>query len=167
MRETLIAIPNDVIPFTLCLDSDGVPVRAWYLPVNEAAEAMLMAGRVCEEKSFAHYAVSEQLRAYFQGERIAFDTPMGPRGTDFQRRIWEEMRRIPYGEVVSYGELAHRVGCRAYRAVGQACHRNPLPLLVPCHRVIAAGGRLGGFGGGEDIKRLLLRHEGVTPLPVE
>lgn len=165
MRETLITIPNDLIPYTLCLDGDGVPVRGWYLPAAEAAEAMLQAGRVFEEKPYTRYPAGALLKAYFEGERVAFDTPLRLTGTDFQKRVWTEMTRIPYGEVVSYGELARRAGCRAYRAVGQACHRNPLPLLVPCHRVIASGGRLGGFGGGEDIKRLLLRFEGVDPMP--
>lgn len=166
MPHTLISVPNDLIPFTLCLDDQGVPVRGWFQPLEEAAEEMLQAGRAFVEKPCAHFAVGEQLLAYFSGERVDFDTPIDPRGTAFQKRIWAEMARIPYGQAVSYGELAHRAGCRAYRAVGQACHRNPLPILVPCHRVIASGGRLGGYGGGEDIKRMLLRLEGVTPMPV-
>ena len=166
MKETLITIPNDIIPYTLCLAREGIPTRGWYLPIGEAAEEMLQAGRVFDEKPYSQYPIGVKLKAYFDGERISFDTPMHLTGTNFQKKVWEEMARIPYGEAVSYGELAHRVGCRAYRAVGQACHRNPLPLIVPCHRVIASGGRLGGFGGGEDIKRLLLRFEGVTPLPV-
>jgi len=165
MLETLIHIPNDLIPYTLCLSSEGVPVRGWYLPMAEAAEEMLQAGRVFVERPYTQYPVGERLAAYFEGEQIDFDTPLHLTGTDFQKRIWAEMTRIPYGDVVSYGELARRIGCRAYRAVGQACHRNPLPLIVPCHRVIASGGRLGGFGGGEDIKRLLLRFEGVNPMP--
>lgn len=166
MKDTLITIPNDIVPFTLCLDSEGVPARGWYLPIEEAAEEMLMAGRVFDEKPYSQYPVGERLKAYFEGERVVFDTPLHLTGTDFLKRVWTEMTRIPYGEVLSYGEVARRVGCRAYRAVGQACHRNPLPLIVPCHRVIASGGRLGGFGGGEDIKRLLLRFEGVTPMPL-
>jgi len=166
MLETLITIPNDLIPYTLCLDSDGAPIRGWYLPIEEAAEEMLQAGRVFVERPHTQYPVAEQLTAYFEGERVTFDRPLRLAGTEFQRRVWDEMTRIPHGEVVSYGELARRTGSRAYRAVGQACHRNPLPLIVPCHRVIASGGRLGGFGGGEDIKRLLLRFEGVAPLPV-
>lgn len=166
MSEILITIPNDLVPFTLCLDSDGVPTQGWYMPIEEAAEAMLQAGRFFEERPCDRYPAGEQLLAYFAGEKVIFDTPLRLKGTDFQKKVWMEMTRIPYGEVASYGDLAHRAGCRAYRAVGQACHRNPLPLLVPCHRVIASGGRLGGFGGGEDIKRLLLRFEGVAPMPV-
>ena len=165
MKEILITIPNDLIPYTLCLDRDGVPVCGWYLPMEAAAQEMLTAGRVFEERPYGQYPIGEQLRAYFAGDRVSFDTPLRLAGTAFQKKVWEEMTHIPYGEVVSYGDLAHRAGCRAYRAVGQACHRNPLPLIVPCHRVIASGGRLGGFGGGEDIKRMLLQFEGVAPLP--
>lgn len=165
MLETLINIPNDLIPYTLCLDSEGVPLGGWYLPIDKAAEEMLQAGRVFVERPYTQYPVGERLTAYFEGEQISLDMPLRLTGTDFQRRVWNEMTRIPYGTVVSYGELARRIGSRAYRAVGQACHRNPLPLIVPCHRVIASGGRLGGFGGGEDIKRLLLRFEGVDPMP--
>lgn len=163
---TLIHIPNERIPYTLCLDEEGVPCRGWYMPLEYAVNAILYEGGVFEEIPWESLPLGRQIRAYFDGEKVEFDTPMHLSGTDFQKRVWEAMARIPYGEVLSYGELAHRIGCRAYRAVGQACHRNPLPLIVPCHRVIASGGRLGGFGGGEDIKRRLLAFEGVDPLPV-
>jgi len=101
-----------------------------------------------------------QLRAYFAGERRDFDLALDPRGTPFQRRVWNELCRIPYGETISYGELARRVQSpRAARAVGLANGQNPLPIVVPCHRVIGAGGDLVGYGGGLDIKDKLLALE--------
>jgi methylated-DNA-[protein]-cysteine S-methyltransferase len=102
----------------------------------------------------------EQLRAYFAGELRSFELPLAPRGTSFQRRVWDELRRIPYGETISYGELARRVGSpEAARAVGSANGRNPIPIVVPCHRVIGADGTLVGYGGGLARKRWLLGHE--------
>ena len=103
-----------------------------------------------------------QLDAYFAGARAEFDLPLDPRGTPFQQRVWAALREIPIGRTISYLELARRTGDpRAVRAVGAANGRNPLPLVVPCHRVIGADGSLVGFGGGLDRKRWLLRHEGA------
>ncbi len=105
-----------------------------------------------------------QLLEYFDGERRDFDLPLAPSGTAFQCRVWDELRRIPYGETVSYGELARRIGRpTASRAVGAANGRNPLAIVVPCHRVIGADGTLIGYGGGLPVKETLLAHErGVT-----
>jgi methylated-DNA-[protein]-cysteine S-methyltransferase len=106
----------------------------------------------------------EQLKAYFAGQCRHFDLPLSPAGTEFQRRVWRALRDIPYGETISYGELARRVGNpRASRAVGLANGANPLPIVVPCHRVIGANGTLTGFGGGLPIKRALLALEGTLP----
>ena len=103
-----------------------------------------------------------QLEEYFAGERTDFDLPMELDGTPFQREVWAELARIPYGETISYGELARRVGRpRGPRAVGQANGRNPIPIIVPCHRVLASNG-IGGYGGGLKVKRALLALEGVT-----
>lgn len=103
-----------------------------------------------------------QLREYFSRLRREFDLPLDLRGTDFQRRVWEELRRIPYGQTVSYGELARRVGRPgAARAVGGAVGANPIPIIVPCHRVVGADGSLVGYGGGPELKAALLRLEGA------
>jgi len=101
-----------------------------------------------------------QLREYFAGERSGFDLPLAPEGTAFQRGVWRQLREIPYGETISYGELARRVGNpKASRAVGSANGANPLPIVIPCHRVIASDGSLGGFGGGLPTKQTLLELE--------
>lgn len=105
--------------------------------------------------------VARQLAQYFAGRRDAFDLPMALDVTRFQTKVLRAVGRIPYGQTRSYGEIARAAGQpRAARAVGQAVGANPLPLLIPCHRVLAAQGRLGGFGGGLVWKRFLLRLEG-------
>ncbi len=103
-----------------------------------------------------------QLAEYFAGTRTGFDVPMELGGTEFQSNVWAALREIPFGETISYAELARRVGRPdAMRAVGQANGRNPLAVVVPCHRVVSADGSLGGYGGGLDRKRWLLDHEGA------
>jgi methylated-DNA-[protein]-cysteine S-methyltransferase len=107
-----------------------------------------------------------QLEEYFSGARTEFDLELAPQGTPFELRVWEELRRIPYGETISYGELARRVGRDgAARAVGAANGRNPIAVIVPCHRVIGANGSLTGFGGGLERKRTLLDLEAAARAP--
>lgn len=104
--------------------------------------------------------VREQLQQYFAGERKKFDLETSFTGTDFQQRTWQMLANIPYGQTWSYGELAKRVGSpKAVRAVGAANGRNPLPIILPCHRVIGGNGKLTGFGGGLPVKQWLLEHE--------
>ena len=104
--------------------------------------------------------VVEQLQDYFAGRRRQFDLPLAPAGTPFQQRVWRALLDVPYGETISYGELASRIGQRtASRAVGLANGSNPLPIVIPCHRVIGASGKLTGYGGGLPIKQQLLRLE--------
>ena len=101
-----------------------------------------------------------QLRAYWAGERHDFDLLLVLAGTSFQKAVWRELQNIPYGETTSYGELARRIGKpKAVRAVGAANGANPIPLVVPCHRVIGSNGRLTGYGAGLPIKKALLAHE--------
>lgn len=108
--------------------------------------------------------VIEQLNAYFAGDLKDFDLELAMNGTEFQRRVWTELRRIPYGETVSYGELAERMGSpSASRAVGLANGKNPIGIIVPCHRVIGSTGSLTGYGGGLPRKRYLLSFEQGIP----
>jgi len=103
----------------------------------------------------------DRLQDYFDGRPVGFDLPLAPQGTPFQRRVWEALRHIPPGETRSYAEIAREVGCRAARAIGRANGANPIPILIPCHRVVAADGSLGGYSGadGPATKRYLLDLE--------
>lgn len=104
--------------------------------------------------------VCQQLASYFAGELQQFDLSLAPQGTDFQKQVWAELQAIPYAETRSYGELAARIGKpKASRAVGAANGVNPIPIIIPCHRVIGANGKLTGFGGGLPTKEYLLRLE--------
>lgn len=106
-------------------------------------------------------AAREQLAAYFAGELHTFDLPLAPSGTEFQRKVWQALLDIPFGRTESYGALARRIGApKASRAVGLANGRNPIAVIIPCHRVIGANGSLTGYGGGIERKRWLLTHEG-------
>ncbi len=110
-------------------------------------------------------AAKQELEAYFDGKLRDFTLPLAPAGTAFQQRVWHEMAKIPFGQTMTYGQLADKSGSVA-RAVGGACGANPIPIIIPCHRVLGGGGKLGGFSGGlgPDSKRALLQHEGVlTP----
>ena len=107
---------------------------------------------------------AEQLEQYFSGQRRAFDLPLAPRGTEFQRAVWSALATIPFGELRSYSDIARDIGRpRAVRAVGAANGRNPLPIIVPCHRVIGSNGTLTGFAGGLEAKRRLLQLESSWP----
>ena len=106
--------------------------------------------------------VRQQLAEYFSRTRTTFDLPLDPPGTPFELRVWEELRAVPFGVTRSYSEIARRLGdVRLTRAVGAANGKNPIPIIVPCHRVVGARGELTGFGGGLDRKRWLLEHEGA------
>jgi methylated-DNA-[protein]-cysteine S-methyltransferase len=113
------------------------------------------------------WRIAEQLREYFAGTRQAFDLPLSAEGTEFQHRVWDALCAIPFGQTRSYIDVAQAIQTRSPRAVGQANARNPIPIVVPCHRVLSSGGGIGGYmGSGEDgngvaLKRWLLRHEGV------
>lgn len=105
-----------------------------------------------------------QVDQYFSGSRQVFELALDPRGTDFQKRVWKELLRIPYGEVITYSALAERLGGRQYtRIVGQANGLNPISIIIPCHRVIGKNGALTGYGGGLWRKKLLLELEQNTP----
>ncbi len=138
---------------TITQDGDSIVALAWGARARTTPTSLLS-------------RAADQLEAYFAGRRREFDLPLDPAGSAFRRRVWSQMRRIPFGETVSYGTLAKRLDTAA-RAVGGACGANPIPILIPCHRVLAGGGRIGGYSGGSgvDTKRFLLALESVACAP--
>jgi methylated-DNA-[protein]-cysteine S-methyltransferase len=140
--------------FAFGVVASEVGIRA--IELNAATE---LPGRESESNPVLRHAVA-QLRAYFGGELRDFDLTLDIQGTEFQRRVWQELLNIPYGETRSYSFVANTIGApKAVRAVGAANGRNPIPIVVPCHRVIGAGGSLTGYGGGLPLKRFLLDLE--------
>lgn len=141
----------------LTLTAEGGYLTGLYMHDQRHAPTHVT-GTVRDEAWFAD--IIGQLGAYFDGRRTEFQIPMKLHGTDFQQRVWTQLCAIPYGETISYGELARRVdNPKASRAVGLANGRNPIAVIVPCHRVIASDGGLGGYGGGLDRKTWLLDLE--------
>ena len=141
----------------LLLLGDGDALHGLYMQDGRRPKA-ISPSWAPSETPFA--GVREQLREYFAGRRTSFDVPLAIAGAQFERRVWQALQDIPYGETVSYGEIARRVGePTAARAVGLANGRNPIAVIVPCHRVIGADGSLTGYGGGLERKRLLLELE--------
>ncbi|HET9863131.1 MAG TPA: methylated-DNA--[protein]-cysteine S-methyltransferase [Steroidobacteraceae bacterium] len=137
--------------------SDAALVGIWFEHGRDARRACADFAR---QSSPLLERVRSQLGEYFAGKRREFDLPLDPRGTEFQRRVWARLTDIPYGETTTYGVLASELGDpRATRAVGLANGRNPIPIVIPCHRVIGADGSLTGFGGGLPIKAALLALE--------
>jgi len=116
--------------------------------------------REIEQTRWRSDIVEQQINEFFAGTRRSFDLPLAPKGTDFQKRVWAELSKIPFGETTSYGALAKRIGnAAASRAVGRANGTNPIAVIVPCHRVIGMNGKLTGYAGGLDLKDRLLRWE--------
>jgi len=143
----------------LVLESDGENLTRIRLP-NEEYENDPDVQRVRKPVLFKEAAA--QLGAYFRGERAGFDLPLAPGGTLFQQQVWAHLKKIPHGETISYAELAERVGRKgSYRAVGAANGRNPVPIVIPCHRVIGSNGKLTGYAGGIEAKKKLLELEGA------
>lgn len=142
------------------------PIGPLTLQADEAAVTAIRFGADgAQDVSPLLDAAEAQLREYFAGTRRTFDLPLAPRGTAFQQQVWAALRAIPYGETRTYGELAAAIGSpSASRAVGMANHHNPIPIVIPCHRVIGANGTLTGYAGGLEIKRKLLALEGITIL---
>lgn len=140
-------------------EEDGALVRVAFereIPADLLGQTGDLSQQSCEVLEQA----ARQLEEYFAGRRKVFDLPLAPEGTEFQQRVWKALREIPYGETRSYGQIAAAVGNpKASRAVGMANHRNPISIIVPCHRVIGADGRLVGFGGGLGVKEALLQLE--------
>jgi methylated-DNA-[protein]-cysteine S-methyltransferase len=155
MSRVHAVIPSPIGPLTAVRD-DGVLVNLLFELRGRAPDPALLGTR--DDAAFADLAA--QLAQYFAGERTAFDVELRAEGNDLQRGVWELMTRIPYGGTRSYGDLARDLGDRTLaQAVGTACGRNPLPVVIPCHRVVGADGSLVGFGGGLPRKRFLLDLE--------
>jgi len=143
----------------LLLISDAEFLTGLYTLPAAANEKLKLGARYHAELPL-FVLVKEQLKQYFASDRRDFDIPLQPSGTEFQKSVWAELRRIPYGEHISYGELAKRIGNpAASRAVGLANGRNPLSIIVPCHRVISQNGSLTGYAGGLERKQFLLEIE--------
>lgn len=138
-------------------EKDGEITQLRYLPESESARNIALE-RVMP--SALVLQAEQQLYEYFKGLRKEFDLPLNPQGTVFQKKVWKALQEIPYGEVRTYGQIAKAVGCpKGARAVGMACHKNPILIMIPCHRVIGANGSLTGFGCGLDMKENLLNRE--------
>ncbi|MDR1455082.1 MAG: methylated-DNA--[protein]-cysteine S-methyltransferase [Tannerella sp.] len=143
---------------TLCIAEDGNAI----VYVTWAGTRQAPAETAEEATPLLREAV-RQLSEYFAGRRRTFDLPLAPQGTAFQLRTWQALREIPYGQTRSYGQIAEAVGCpKGARAVGMANNRNPISILMPCHRVIGADGRLVGYAGGLDVKKQLLELERLS-----
>ena len=141
------------------VERDGAIVAIEFSPFRPSADGRPLGPRSDDEPVLVEAV--RQLTAYFARELTDFDLPLAPVGTEFQRRVWQQLAKIGYGETASYGEIAGRLGMTnaASRAVGLANGRNPIPIVVPCHRVIGANGTLTGYAGGLDRKQLLLHLE--------
>ena len=148
-------LPSPLGPI-LVTSENGMLTRL-YLDCDDVPE-----GNDWIEDASAFDAVADQLDAYWRGELTAFDVPISPAGTEFQRQVWTALTEIPYGTTATYGEIAESLGKpRAVRAVGRANGSNPIAVIVPCHRVIGANGSLTGYAGGLDKKTKLLELEGA------
>jgi methylated-DNA-[protein]-cysteine S-methyltransferase len=146
----------------LILTSDGTYLTGLYM-LGQKYSPAIAAPDWIEDNNAEPFAITrEQLSTYFAGQLTRFDLPLLGHGTPFQQQVWKALQAIPYGTTISYGELAHRIGQpKSSRAVGLANGRNPIAIMVPCHRVISATGKLTGYSGGLEKKEWLLRHEQV------
>lgn len=149
----------------ICVQGDGEFVTGLYMPQHKHWRGVDSGWR---QSDAPFGAIREQLDEYFAGARRRFDLPLKLNGTPFQQRVWRELEQIPFGSTITYAQLAQRVGKpTATRAVGHANGRNPVSIIVPCHRVIGADGKLTGYGGGMDKKKWLLAWEQGASVPQE
>ena len=176
MTEEIFCFEYDSPAGRLRLTQKGGSLAALSLAGKENPNAFLYKGELTYEEEGKRLAAMgakiqeteliarthKELREYFAGERRTFTIPLAPEGTAFQKQVWQALLAIPYGETRSYGQIAAMIGRpRAARAVGMGNHKNPISILIPCHRVVGADGSLTGYGGGLDIKEYLLRLEGI------
>lgn len=163
MKVYVDQVESPAGPLAFAVDEDGALMRLHFMhsdhgPVME--DELQDEGYTVEADGSRTAKVREELSEYTSGERTTFDAPLALAGSEWQKSVWRELTRIPFGETLSYGEIADSLGRPgAARAVGRANATNVLPVVVPCHRVIAADGTLGGFNGGLHLKTRLLEHE--------
>jgi methylated-DNA-[protein]-cysteine S-methyltransferase len=151
-------------PFSVAMNNDGAVVATAFGDLDRLHQRLDPAWRLTNDRPALAASFQKEVSAYFAGKLRGFSTPLAPRGTPFQYRVWAALSAIPFGETRSYGQLAAALGNPgAARAIGRANATNPICLIVPCHRVIGADGSLTGFAFGEEIKRRLLAHEGALP----
>lgn len=156
--RTHVVVDSPIGPLTL-VAADG-RITGLYMDAQRHRPGEEVVGSAGDPAAEPFATAADQLARYFAGQLTEFDLPLAPAGTRFQRAVWDALRQIPYGETCSYGQLASKIGNpAAVRAVGLANGRNPIALVVPCHRVIGADGSLTGYGGGLDRKRFLLDLE--------
>lgn len=158
----LVSVENFAFPVTIIISSRGVQ-KILFVPLQTVAQHL--AQKTIPYVFISHHPAATQLHQYFDGRRRNFDIPMDINGTCFQWQVWRALEDIPYGKTRSYKDIAVSIGCpKGFRAVGQACGANPLPILIPCHRVLAIDGKLGGFSAGLKIKKALLELESIPSL---
>ncbi|MDN5276607.1 MAG: methylated-DNA-[protein]-cysteine S-methyltransferase [Clostridiales bacterium] len=156
---TVAQVDGFIYPVILIASTRGVK-RICFAPLDTIIEELNKMNMPYTIDPYHDAAI--ELRQYFQGHRKHFDIPVDIDGTPFQLKVWKALQSIPYGEVRSYKDIALQIGHpRALRAVGQACGANPVPIIIPCHRVLTASGNLGGFSAGIEIKKALLDLEGT------
>ena len=148
----------------IVIESDGQAITSLRFSKEQACVASTTQEKAQNEAATALPIIAETIQwldDYFAGKRPCNVPRLNPQGTDFQKRVWTALLTIPYGETLSYGEIAQMVGCRSAQAVGQAVGANPIALIIPCHRLIAANGQLGGYAYGTEIKKRLLELEKI------
>jgi methylated-DNA-[protein]-cysteine S-methyltransferase len=164
----MVILNSPIGPLKIVVDEEGRLTEVSFATVSSRASARDLADGGYDDRaadpssSLATLGMTQsQLDEYFAGKRQSFDLPLNLQGTEFQLAVWNELLRVPYGETITYAELANRIGRpSAIRAVGAANGANPIPVIVPCHRVIGSNGTLTGYGGGIERKQWLLAHEG-------
>lgn len=164
--QPVILIPIDffIRPITLVLNRNTLHM-VLFDDAKKVSQDFELHGIQYEISDPRSYQAGVQFLEYFEGKRTVFDVPLDVSGTDFQMRVWKSLIDIPYGQTLSYAQIAKKIqNPMAYRAVGSSCGANPLPIIIPCHRVLSSDGSLGGYSGGLEIKRALLEHEKQTLL---
>ena len=164
MKEELFFTSDTISGIKLDVIISGNGIKEILININSDSDFLSRITRISSEDQKVK-KVFKQLQEYFGRERKEFDLPVEIIGTDFQKKVWNELTKIPYGETISYGELANRMGDKnLMRAVAAANGANPIPIIIPCHRVIGADGSLTGYGGGLSVKKKLLELEGSWTL---